>query len=153
MSLYICPLFNAPALAERRLVAYLPSAHVRRRAGRACLDMSVATRGLARQWDAWDAELVNLRAALADDTTKPPPSLKAEPTTPPTPPSFPLPDSGQLHAMRPPLAPEVIAQLDAATAEALGGIGKSLRASDALQPSSSAPDVRLWGDSRPPPRP
>ena len=118
------------------------------------MDMSVATRGLARQWDAWDAELVNLRAALADDTTKPPPSLKAEPTTPPTPPSFPLPDSGQLHAMRPPLAPEVIAQLDAATAEALGGIGKSLRASDrALQPSSSTPDVRLWGDSRPPPRP
>ena len=137
------------------LVAYLPSVQLRAERAR-CLDMSVATRGLARQWDAWDAELVNLRAALADDTTKPPPSLKAEPTTPPTPPSFPLPDSGQLHAMRPPLAPEVIAQLDAATAEALGGIGKGLRAqhSDrALQPSSTTPDVRLWGDSRPPPRP
>ena len=117
------------------------------------------TRGLSRQWDAWDAELVNLRAALVDDTTKPPPPLKATPAAASTtPPSLPLPDSGQLYAMRPPLTPEVIAQLDAATAEALGGIGKSLRAlhptsEPALRPGSSAPDVRIWGDARPPPRP
>jgi hypothetical protein len=120
---------------------------------------AVRARVLTRQWDAWDAELVNLRAALADDTTKPPPPLKATPaaalTT--TPPSLPLPDSGQLCAMRPPLTPEVIAQLDAATAEALGGIyfGEKVTSEPALPPgsSSSAPDVRIWSDGVAPPRP
>ena len=119
------------------------------------MSTAARARGLTRQWDAWDAELVHLRAALADDTAKLPPPLKAAPAAAPTtPPSLPLPDSGHLYAMRPPLTPEVIAQLDAATAEALGAIGKSLRAlHPTSEPDSSAPDVRIWGDARPPPRP
>ena len=114
--------------------------------------------GLSRQWDAWDADLFSLRTALADDT-EPPPPLKANdrwhqplaarlhntpearsPAAASTTdqPSLPLPHSGQLYAMRPPLTPELIAQLDAATAEALDG--KTLPPSEpSWRPGSGAP--------------
>ena len=147
--MWISPL-QVPARALRRAVVE-PSVPQRAMSAAA----GGGTRGLSRQWDAWDAELVNLRAALVDDTTKPPPPLKATPAAASTtPPSLPLPDSGQLYAMRPPLTPEVIAQLDAATAEALGGITYATTMSEpAWPPGSSAPDVRIWSDARPPPRP
>ena len=77
---------------------------------------------LAVEWSEWDRQLVNLQAALKDDSTAPPASLGADDfpcVSSMTPPCFPLVDAGLKAEMRPALAPELVRQLDAATEEAL----------------------------------
>ena len=77
---------------------------------------------MSRQLDTWDAELAHLDAALAlvgDDTKPPAPPKAAAPDGPRAPRAMPLPHSGELGVMRPPLTPELIAELANATAEVL----------------------------------
>ena len=75
---------------------------------------------LARQWDAWDAELVHLAEALAHASTPPPPQEQPKrPTAYASQPSFPLANTAPVAAARPPISPELIRALEVAPVEAM----------------------------------
>ena len=97
--------------------------------------------GMNKQWDAWDAELVHLGDALTGDASQPPTQTRAVPLAGPSAPrSLPLPNAGQLGVMRPPLTPELVVQLEAATAETVDGKAPPLPIQPAPEP---APEQEL----------